>query len=268
MFMNAKNDRVPLGSTHMDYVVFGRGNEALIMLPGLGDGLRTVRGMALTMALTYRKLGSRYRVFVFSRKSDLPAGCSTRDMAADQAAAMEAMGIDRAHILGVSQGGMIAQHLAIDYPDKVAKLILAVSTAKTSPMTQGVLARWTELMRQGDYGEIMVDTAEHSYSDAYLKKYRFLYPLLRRMGKPQNPKRFIIQAEACMGHSAVEELERIKAPTLIIGGGKDKVVGSEAAWELHESIPGSEVVVYEGLGHAAYEEAKDFQELLLSFLTE
>lgn len=266
MLMNAKNGRVRLGHAEMDYVSFGRGEQNLIILPGLGDGLRTVKGMALAMALSYRKLGRRYRVHVFSRKRPLSDGYGTREMAADQAAAMDALGMERAHILGVSQGGMIAQHLAVDHPDKVGKLILAVSAGRSSPETQQLLAHWIALMARGNYGEIMVDTAERSYSEAYLRKYRFLYPLLRRMGKPVDPKRFLIQAEACKAHNALHRLAAIAAPTLIIGGAQDKIVGSEAAKELHAAIPQSEVVIYEGLSHAAYEEAKDFQELVLTFL--
>ena len=266
MFMNARNGSVRLGSTEMDYVTFGRGKTTLIMLPGLGDGLRTVKGMAPNMALSYRKLGNRYRVYVFSRKNSLPADCSIGDMAADQAAAMEALGIERAHILGVSMGGMIAQLLAIDHPEKVDKLILTVTAAKTGLETADILFRWMALMEQGKYGEMMVDTAERSYSDAYLKKYRFMYPLLRRLGKPKDALRFMRQANACTNHDARKRLGEIKSPTLIIGGDRDKIVGSEAARELHEAIPGSECVIYKGLGHAAYEEAKDFQQLVLQFL--
>lgn len=261
-----KNGSVPLGSSVMDYVAFGRGTQALILLPGLGDGLRTVKGMALTMALSYRKLGKPYRVYVFSRKDPLPAAYSIRDMAADQARAMELLGMEKAHFLGVSQGGMIAQQLAISYPEKVEKLILAVSTAKASPTTQEVLTRWIAQMEQGNYGEIMVDTAERSYSEAYLKTYRFLYPVLRRMGRPRDTQRFITQARACMEHDASGELGSIRAPTLVIGGDADRIVGSDAARELHEAIPGSELFVYKGLGHAAYEEARDFQERVLAFL--
>ena len=266
MLLQAENKNVRLGDTDMDYVVFGHGRETLIMLPGLGDGLRTVKGMALTLALSYRKFGKKYRVYVFSRKNELATGCSTRDMAADQAAAMETLGIESAHILGVSQGGMIAQHLAIDHPEKVNKLILTVSAARAGHATQHVLARWISLMRQGKYGDIMVDTAERSYSESYLKKYRFLYPLLRRLGKPKDARRFMIQANSCMKHDALDALDKIKAPTLIIGGTCDKIVGPEAAEELHNIISGSEVILYEDLGHAAYEEARDFQDRVLLFL--
>lgn len=105
MFWNAKNGRVQLDDTDMDYISFGKGDRILIMLPGLGDGLTTVKGLAIPMAVAYRMYAKDYKVYIFSRKNDLEEGCSTREMARDQAKAMKAMGIDTANIVGISQGG-------------------------------------------------------------------------------------------------------------------------------------------------------------------
>ena len=71
MFWNAKNGCVRIGDADMNYVSFGSGTDNLIMLPGLGDGLTTVKGMALPMALLYRMYAKAYKVFIFSRKNDL-----------------------------------------------------------------------------------------------------------------------------------------------------------------------------------------------------
>ena len=115
MFWNAKNGRISIGDTEMDYISFGRGNKNLIMIPGVGDGLTTVKGLAVPMAFLYRKLSGDYKVYVFSRKNRLEDDYSTKDMADDQAEAMRKLGIAKAMVIGVSQGGMIAQHLAIDH---------------------------------------------------------------------------------------------------------------------------------------------------------
>lgn len=77
--------------------------------------------MAIPMSMAYRMYANDYKVFIFSRKNDLEEGYSTRDMARDQAEAMKMLGIKSANILGISQGGMIAQYLAIDYPDIIEK---------------------------------------------------------------------------------------------------------------------------------------------------
>ena len=196
MLWNAKNGCVHIGDTDMYYVSFGKRTNNLIMLPGLGDGLTTVKGMALPMSMTYRMYANDYKVFIFSRKNDLEEGYSTRDMARDQAEAMKMLDIKSANVLGFSQGGMIAQYLAIDYPDLVEKLVLAVTLSKQNELIQNVVGNWISMAEDNDYKNLMIDTAERSYSERYLKKYRLLYPLLGRMGKPKAFSRFIIQAKS------------------------------------------------------------------------
>lgn len=267
MFWNAKNGRVSIGDTDMDYISFGKGEDILIMLPGLGDGLTTVKGMAVPMAMTYRMYARNYKVYIFSRKNHLEAGYSTRDMAADQARAMRILGISKAKVLGISQGGMISQYLAIDYPELVEKLVLAVTSPRQNGTIRVAAGNWVKLAEQRNYKGLMIDTAEKSYSENYLKKYRRLYPLLGKVGKPKDFSRFLIQAASCMEHDAYAKLERITCPTLIIGGDADKIVGQNSAHELADKINNSELFIYEGLGHAAYEEAEDFNDRVCGFLS-
>lgn len=205
-------------------------------------------------------------MYLFSRKNQLEVGYSTRDMAKDQAEALKVLGISKANILGVSQGGMIAQYLAIDYPNLVDKLVLAVTLSKQNETIYRVINGWLEMAKQGDYKGLIIDTAEKSYSEKYLKKHRFLYPLLRKIGKPKDFERFIIQAESCIRHNSHFELNKIVSPTLIIGGDSDKIVGVNSAFELSSKIKDRELFIYKGLGHAIYEEAKDFNNRILNFL--
>ena len=97
-----KNGSIPIDDTEMDYIVFGQGRKPFIMLPGLGDGLKSAKGMALPFSVLYRKLGAHYRVYAFSRRRRIPEGFTTRDIAEDVARAMDTLGIRRAYILGVS----------------------------------------------------------------------------------------------------------------------------------------------------------------------
>lgn len=205
-------------------------------------------------------------MYLFSRKNQLEVGYSTRDMAKDQAEALKVLGISKANILGVSQGGMIAQYLAIDYPNLVDKLVLAVTLSKQNETIYRVINGWLEMAKQGDYKGLIIDTAEKSYSEKYLKKHRFLYPLLGKIGKPKDFERFIIQAESCIRHNSHFELNKIVSPTLIIGGDSDKIVGVNSAFELSSKIKDRELFIYKGLGHAIYEEAKDFNNRILNFL--
>ncbi|MBR1457008.1 MAG: alpha/beta hydrolase [Oscillospiraceae bacterium] len=249
----------------MDYIRFGSGPKTLVMLPGVGDGLKTVRGMALPFAVLYRELTRDFTVYAFSRRRELPPHATTRGMAADLARAMERLGLSDAAVLGVSQGGMIAQWLAIDHPERVGRLVLAVTLARPNPTVRDVIARWTRMAERGDYAGILIDTAERSYSPRRARQARLIGALIGRLGKPKSFERFRIQAASCVTHDAWAELPRIACPTLVIGGTDDRIVTGEASGELAARIPGSRLYLYEGLGHGLYEEAPDFVRRVADF---
>ena len=268
MIGNARNGSLDLNGARMDYIRFGTGPRALVILPGLGDGLRTVKGTALPMALMYRIFSKDFTVYAFSRKDPLPQGYTTRDMARDQAEAMERLGIHRADILAVSMGGMIAQWLAVDFPDKVGKLILTVTCARPNDILRESLEEWIGLARRGDHAGFMRSNLVKIYSDAYCRKNMWMAPILGRLTKPKSYDRFFIQAEACLTHDAFEELGRIKTPTFVIGGEKDKALGGDASREIAAAIPGAKLRMYPQWGHGLYEEAQDFNSTVLDFLLE
>ncbi len=249
-----------------DYICFGTGKQNLIMLPGLGDGLRTMKGTALPMALYYRCLAKDYTVYMFSRKTDLRAGYSTRDMARDLKEAMEELGIEKASLVGVSMGGMIAQHFAADYPNMVEKLVLVVTSARQNPILLESLEEWTDCARRGDHTALMDSNVRRIYSDSYYRKNKWMVPITGKLTKPKSYTRFFVQAEACRTHNAYDDLPRIVAPTLVIGGGQDKSLGGEASWEIANRILNAQLKMYPQWGHGLYEEEKEFLPLVMEFL--
>lgn len=266
MFYNAKNGTVKIGDTTMDYIRFGTGEKNLIILPGLGDGLQTVRGTALPMAFMYRIFAKRYTVYAFSRKNVLPKGHTTRDMARDQAQVMERLGIDHADIFGVSMGGMIAQHLATDFPERVGRLILTVTSPGPNPTLTESVEEWVRLARKGDHTAFMDSNVRRIYSEDYYRKNKWLVPLMGVLTRPKDYDRFFIQADACLTHDALDRLHRIQAPTLVIGGEKDMALGGDASVTIAAKIPGAKLRMYEQWGHGMYEEAKDFNQTVMDFL--
>ena len=264
--MNAKNAVLRVNGWTMDHIRFGKGGKTLVILPGLGDGLRTVKGTALPMALMYRMFAGDYTVYAFSRKNELEPGCTTRDMARDLADAMAALGIAKADVFGVSMGGMIAQYLAVDYPEKVGKLILTVTSARPNPILTESIGEWVSCAKRGDHTAFMDSNVRRIYSDEYYRKNKWMVPIMGCFTKPKSYNRFYIQAEACLSHNAYENLNQIKAPTLVIGGEKDNALGGDASREIAEKIPGAELRMYEQWGHGLYEEAKDFNQLVCDFL--
>ena len=249
-----------------EYIRFGTGKNVLVMLPGLGDGLRSMKGTAFPMALMYRMFAKDYTVYAFGRKMHLPAGYTTRDMARDLYEAMEALEIVRADIFGVSMGGMIAQHFAIDYPENVNKLILTVTSAKPNPILEESIEEWVGCAKRNDHRALMDSNLKRIYSDKYYRQNKWMIPLIGALTKPKSYDRFYIQAEACLNHNAYDELHHIQAPTLVVGGEQDLSLGSDASREIAAVIPNAQLHMYPQWGHGLYEEAGDFNGLILNFL--
>ena len=266
MLFDAKNGTVDTSGGPVDYIAFGKGSKNLVVLPGLGDGLKTVKGMAVTMALMYRIFARDFRVYMFSRGRNLPEAADMGYMAGELKEAMDALGLERASVLGVSMGGAIAQYLAAEHPETVEKLVLAVSYAAANDTVRQSVGAWLEQAKKGDFAAIFADTAERSYTEKKLKLYRPLYPLLGKLSAPKDPERFIIMAGACLRHDARHVLCKITVPTLVIGGDCDRVVGAGAAAELAEALSGAELAIYEGYSHGLYEEAPDFNQRVFDFI--
>ena len=87
------------------------------------------------------------------------------------------------------------------------------------------------------------------------------------IGKPRYYYRFLLNAKAILEFNAYDELNKIVCPTYIIGGNDDNTVGVNASYKMKEKIEHSEIYIYKGLGHAAYDEAKDFYNRVYEFLT-
>ena len=263
---NLQERSVEIGGSKMHYLSFGRGVQPLVIIPGLSDGLRTVKSTGVILWFSYRFLARSFRVYVFSRKEPLEPGCTTRDMAADLAGAMELAGIEAANVMGVSQGGMISQWLAVDYPEKVDMLAIVISLSRQNSTSQQVISGWIDMAERELYDDLAIDMMEKNYTEAYLKKVRPFYWLIKKMSKPQSKQRFLIQAESCRTHDAYSDLPSIKCPTLVIGGGADRIVGgSEVQREMADAIEDCKLHVYPDLGHGAYAEAKDFGERIFNF---
>ena len=250
----------------MDYVTFGKGNQPLVIIPGLGDGLQTVKGMAMPFLITYRILAKRYKIYVFSRINELRQGYTTRDMAADVAEAMETLNLDATYVMGISQGGMIAQWLAVDFPERAQRLILAVTTAKPSQLARERIEHWQKLSQSGNFKHLMLDIAQHSYTQKSYQKWRLLYNVMGIFGRIKDKQRIDIQSVSCLKHDSLDFLEKINCPTLIIGAEKDDVLGVDGSLVLHQHIKDSQLTILPECGHALYEQNKDFQKRVLVFL--
>lgn len=265
MIFNVQEHQLHLSDLQIDYITFGKGAKTLIMMQGLNT--RGVRGTGFLLAYLYRIFAKDYRVYLFDRREDVREGVTVRDFASDMASAMDALEIAHADVFGVSQGGMIAQYLAIERPDLVNKIVLAVTLSKNNDTVIKVIEHWVELAERGELKHLIKDIAQKMYSEKHLARYQLFLPLLTILQKPKDVQRFIILAKACLTCNTYDDLDKIRCPVFVIGGGLDKVVTGKATEEIADKL-GCRLYIYSHLGHAAYEEAKDFNRRVYDFLME
>ena len=262
---NLINSRLDLPTGSMNYIRFGDGAKNLVIIPGVEDGLKSLKASALSYPMFYRPLMQDFTVWVFSRRDNLPEGMTTREMAEDLNLAMNALDLTQAAVMGISLGGMIAQWLAIDHPEHVRKLVLVVTASRANETGRAVIGHWIEMAKQGDYQGIMLDTAERSYTPERFRKVERALRILGDFGKPESLDRFMIQATSCLNHYTYDQLHRIQCPTLVIGGTDDRIATAAGSINMAVRIPNCELRMVEGLGHGLYEEEKDFLEWVRKF---
>ncbi|MFH2114147.1 MAG: alpha/beta fold hydrolase [Spirochaetota bacterium] len=262
---------IEMDGLDIPWAVFGSGQGTLVIFPGLGDALGSVRGKPLLLSLAYKHWGHRSRVLVVGRPELLPDPFGIPDMArlmakvVDAISATDAIGPGPYCVMGISQGGMIAQWLAAERSDLVGRLVLAVTTACSGSVVRTTMDRWQALAREARYRDLLVDSMESTFSAEFIKTYHLVLPLLGRVAKPRDLSSFLVQSEACAGHDARDILPGLGMPTLVFGADQDRIVGPDAAADLAARIPGARLFIAKGYGHGAYDEYRGFQDLVEKF---
>jgi len=252
-----------LNEININYKVEGQG-EPLVMIMGFA-----VNRISWMPQIRFFK--KYYRVITFDNrgvgKSDKPMGpYSTKMMADDTVRLMDFLGIEKANIMGVSMGGMIAQELAINYPQRVMRLVLACTYARWDE-TSGVTGEKTQSLQLTP--EKMASTV---LSLAFNKPfYRFIIGLLagiqRKIMGSSGRVGIAGQSEACGKHNTLERLPLIIAPTLVIVGTNDRVIKPVSSELITGKIPNAKLVKVEGGSHAFSFETKNvFNREVLDFL--
>ena len=247
----------------MDYVRFGNGPRPFVMLPGLA--VQSVLESADEIAAAYKPFTEDFTVWLFAPRKDLPPGYAVRDMSRDTAAAMRALGLADACVFGASMGGMVAMGIAVERPRLVKKLVLASTTARMTDARRRSLENWIALARAGRCEELYLSFGESLYPSGVFETFRHAF--LRAAGTvtARELKRFAALAEAVRGFDATDALGTISCPALVVGSRDDRVFGNAAASEIATAIPGAELHMYDGYGHALYDTAPDFGPRMLEF---
>jgi pimeloyl-ACP methyl ester carboxylesterase len=205
--------------------------------------------------------------------SDKPAGTYTTELYADDVAGlMEAIGVERAHVMGLSLGASTGMWLAAKYPAKVKSLSLHSSWTKTDPFVKTVVGGWQVMARALPSVADMVIQGIFPWCftpELYATKPDYIDSLADFVrGRPAQPvDAFLQQSEAVLSHDAEAQLHAIAAPTLITYGRYDLVTSTRFLPMLTSHIHGAEVVIFEGCSHAPiYEKVQEFNQTTLDFL--
>jgi 3-oxoadipate enol-lactonase len=219
------------------------------------------------------RLALSYRVISFDNRgigeSDIPPGpYSVEQLAGDAVEVLDEADVERAHVLGASLGGFVAQVVAADYPDRVGRLVLACTSPGGPgcyPLPEPTLRLMAEAPALAPEVALLrfVENAVAEASPPELIDEIYAYRQLH----PPDPQGWAAQAGAGAAWDAGDRLERIGAPTLVITGNADTVVDPRNADLLAERIPRAQLEVLEGAGHMLFwERSEEFAEIVERFL--
>lgn len=257
---------------HIDYQIHGEG-DPLILLTGLG-------GDQNSWFFQINAFKKYFKVVVFDNRgignSDRPEEPYTiKTMADDAVALMDHLNIDKSNILGISMGGMIAQEIAINYPDRLKKLILGSTylggqemgeITKKMRIALGLESNFSKWdAKNVDIEKFMGEVASLSFN---IERYKKIFiPLSEQYLKRTGLEGFSGQIAAASDCNTLDRLHLIKSQTLVITGTEDRVVPCLSSEIIADKIPDSKLTKIEGGSHAMYLEMSDrFNSEVLDFL--
>ena len=261
---------VRANGVNLNYETTGQG-DPLILIPYLAADQACYAFQVADYAKHFTCISVDLRGAGLSDKPDGPY--STELFADDVAALMQAIKVERAHIAGLSLGAAVGMHLAARHPEKVRSLSLHSSWPKTDLFLKTAVEGWQVIAKGlGSVPEMVIlgifpwcfTPGLYATKPDYIKS---LADFVR--SRPVQPlDAFMLESAAVINHDASAALSRIKAPTQITFGRFDMATSTRFADELHHTIKGSELYVFEDCAHAPiYENVQAFNEKTLAFLT-
>lgn len=258
--------KIKVNDINMYYEVHGRGTP-IVFIRGLGGDYR---GWAPQIPV----FSEKYRVVLFDNRgvglTDKPQmPYSTKLFADDTIGLMDQLGIEKAHFVGLSMGGAIAQQIGIHYPNRIKSLVLAATFAKMNTFTRNLLSFFKKLAEEGRKDDLIENTLLWVYTpDFHEKRFVDLDRIKELMAlNSQPPYAYVNQNLACQEHDTLNQLSQITAPCLILVGKEDILTPPTYSEILHKGIPHSKLVILERGGHGLFlEETETANQAVLDFL--
>ncbi len=262
--------RVPGARLHVERT--GRRGEALLGITGFGCGSQLFGPVLPLFSDRFDCITYDNRAAGRSSTPLLPT--SMPELANDAVRVLDALDVDAAHVHGVSMGGMIAQEMALRYPDRVRSLVLQGTTAggprSTGPAAETLLALAAQRVPLSRERKTKMLTSQ-LFSDAYAAAHPDeVLGHLRRLGADRAGVRGALQhLTASTVHDTVSRLRSVQAPTLVLHGQLDRMVSVANARLLAERIPRARLAVVDGAGHLPLlEQPLSVRALILDWMAE
>lgn len=253
----------------INYADAGEGEEAVLLLPGLGMSHLTWSAHAAALAPRYRVLSVDPRGSGASDTPDHPYTAAT--VAADVAAVLDAAGVERAHLVGQSMGGMIAQDFALAAPERVRSLTLVSTYAATDTWSRRVLTARRGLIDAGGLPLQFSVSVFFVFSPrAFRQIPEFIEGIEARLAQnPPDQAAYTRQIDYCLAHDASAGLAQLDLPTLVVAGREDFITSSLQNRELAALVPGARYEEFDDCSHGLiWEQPERFGAVLASFLAE
>jgi pimeloyl-ACP methyl ester carboxylesterase len=236
---------------------------------GAEDGVPVVLTMGLggdstAWPFQLAALAPRHRVLVFDNRgagrSDAPdTACTTRGMAEDLLALLDALGVERAHLFGLSLGGAIAQEAVLRAPDRFASLQLHATWAGPHPYFQALVGAVRAVRLQLDRESFYRALSVWLFTPAcFLNQPGLVETVIQQAAHHAHPMAldaYLRQTDAVLGHDARDRVHLIRCPTLVAVGSQDLITPPFLAEELASRIPGARLRILPDAGHGAIWEA-------------
>ena len=241
---------------------------------GSGPPLLLVHGLMVSGDMfepVVDQFATRHRVIVpdlrgHARSRKLPPPYTVRQLAADLSRLLDHLGIESTDVLGYSQGGAVAQQLALDYPDQCSRLILGCTYAFNMATRRERIEGHIAPILVGVLGPTLFARIGVTLGAKELGKERAQRLVGRLMGD-QDRRLMVAAWKAAMAFDSRERLAEIACPTLVIAGAEDRAVPMHHATMLHDGIKNSQLAVVEGAGHTLiWTHTDEFVRLVEQFL--
>jgi 3-oxoadipate enol-lactonase len=257
----------PVDGRTLRYLDVGAGTPVVLIHGLAGDHTAWLPQLDV-LARTHRVIAFDNRGAGASTQVDEPV--STEDLARDTLGLMDHCGVQRAHVVGRSMGGAVAQHLALQAPDRVLTLVLCASFARLDPLGRRVLLNMREALEwRGSWADHARHSVQNFVSAAFFNQFPERVAAIERLlgGETRLPACYSRQNEACQRHDTVEALHRIRHACLVMAGGSDPICSLAATKLLSEGLPNARTEIFDGASHFfLLEQPAKFMALLAGWL--